>query len=65
MWKFFQNDDDHEPPEGIEVLVSDGTNYDVAYYIKSGEYKWLKVNVKDDDVSDFDNFTITKWSFIQ
>ena len=22
MWNFFQNDDDHEPPEGIEVLVS-------------------------------------------
>lgn len=52
------------PSEGIEVLVSDGTNHDVAYYIMSGEYKWLKVDVKNDNVYDFENFIPIKWKLI-
>lgn len=53
------------PPEGIEVLISDGENYDVAYYLRSGEYKWIKVKVKDDDIEDFLQFVPTMWCKIQ
>lgn len=52
------------PSEGIEVLVSDGNNHDVAYFIMSGTYKWVKVSVKDDDISYFDNFIPIKWRYI-
>ena len=52
------------PDEGIEVLVSDGENYDVAYYIMSGCYKWLKVNLIEDDINDFKSFIISKWCYI-
>ena len=64
-WKSFDENNVTEIPEGVEVLVSDGTHYDVAYYLKSSEYKWLKVSVKDDDVSDFYNFKVIKWSLIE
>lgn len=52
------------PKEGYEVLVSDGKNYDVAYYIMSGEFKWVKVNVLEDDIDDFNSFVVTKWAYI-
>jgi hypothetical protein len=37
-----KNDYDTYPDEGCDVIVSDGTHYDVAYYIMSGSYKWVK-----------------------
>lgn len=52
------------PDEGVEVLVSNGYNHDVAYFIMSGIYKWVKITVKDNGVSDFDNFIPTKWRYI-
>lgn len=49
------------PPEGVDVLVSDGENFDIAWYIMSGEYKWLKTHIFDDDCYDFTSFIPTKW----
>lgn len=57
-----ENDDfDTYPKEGIDVLVSDGEDYDVAYYLRSGEYKWMKTDLIQDDAHDFKQFIITKW----
>jgi hypothetical protein len=54
------------PNEGEEVLVSDvNNNYDVAYFLMSGEYKWVKVHVANDDISDFDSFNPIKWKQIK
>jgi len=52
------------PKEGIDVLVSDGKNYDVAYYIMSSSYKWVKVDLIEDDINDFTSFIISKWAYI-
>lgn len=52
------------PKEGIDVLVSDGENHDVAYYIMSGSYKWVKVDLIEDDIHDFTSFIISKWTYI-
>jgi len=68
--KFFEwteivkDDDDTFPEEGTTVLVSNGKNYDVAYYIRSGEYKWLKSHIENDAADDFTSFTPTKWKMI-
>lgn len=65
-WIVIEKDNyDSFPKEGIEVLVSDGKHYDVAYYIMSGEYKWVKVDVIQDDINDFNSFVITKWAYIK
>lgn len=56
---------DTYPPEGEDVLVSDGTNYDVVYYIMSGEYRWLKEHIERDDVDDFTSFIPVKWKRIE
>jgi len=52
------------PDEGVDVIVSDGTHYDVAYYIKSSLYIWFKVDLIADDAVEFKSFNITKWSYI-
>ena len=52
------------PPEGVVVLVSDGINYDTAYYIRSGEYVWMKTNVKKDSSKKFKSFIPIKWKYI-
>lgn len=62
--KIDKDNDDTFPEEGLNVMVSDDEHYDVAYYIRSGEYKWLKVNVDLDDVDDFTSFVPTKWKII-
>jgi len=49
------------PNEGIDVLVSDGHNYDVVWYIWSGEYKWMKTNIEEDTADEFKSFVPTKW----
>lgn len=59
-----KNNDDTFPEEGLDVMVSDGKHYDVAYYVRSGEYKWLKVNVDLDDANDFTSFVPIKWKII-
>lgn len=46
------------------MLVSDGIHYDVAYYIMSVEYKWLKLNVLEDDANLFTSFIPTKWKYL-
>jgi len=62
--KFIEDDSSTYPEEGVDVLVSDGKRHDVAWYIMSGDYKWLKDDVLNDDVNDFKDFIITKWSYI-
>lgn len=52
------------PEEGTTVMVSNGKDYDVAYYIMSGSYKWLKVHVENDEADDFTSFVPTKWKII-
>ncbi len=51
------------PPEGIEVLISDGKHYDVAYYVNEDKF-WLKVDIEKDDANEFTAFKPTKWSYI-
>jgi hypothetical protein len=50
------------PEEGEDVLVSDGKHFDVAWYLKSGDYKWLKNNISTDESEDFENFKVIKWA---
>lgn len=52
------------PPEGVDVLVSDGINYDTAYCVYSGGIEWLKTSVKNDTSEEFDDFTVIKWKDI-
>ena len=63
--KLIQGDYSTYPNEGIDVIVSDDIHYDIAYYVMSGEYKWLKSDLVNDDVNDFISFTITKWAYIE
>lgn len=61
-----QGDYQTYPKEGFPVLVSDGTgNYDVAWFIMSGEYKWVKDDVVNDALINFTSFIITKWSYFE
>lgn len=62
--KIIKDNYDTYPNEGINVLFSDGKNYDVAYYIMSSEYIWVKVDLIKDDINDFTSFTISKWRYI-
>lgn len=64
-WIIITDKDDSFPDEGVDVLVSDGVNYDVAYYIRSGSYKWVKVDLIRDDIDDFKSFEIIKWCYIK
>jgi len=57
------DDYDTYPREGITVIVSDNVNYDIAWYIMSSEYRWLKTDLVNDTVNDFEQFTITKWAY--
>lgn len=59
-----ENDINTYPKEGYNVIVSNGVNVDVAYYSMSDEYKWMKINVKNDDVSEFTDYNVTKWKYI-
>ena len=63
--EIIKDDYDTYPKEGINVLVSDGINYDVAYYIMSGSYKWIKEDLIEDDINDFTSFIISKWTYIE
>ena len=56
---------DTYPAEGCTVLVSDGINYDTAWYLRSSEYIWKKSDVLNDDELDFNNFVITKWAYFE
>ncbi len=53
------------PKEGIDVLVSDGIHFDVAWYLRSSEYTWQKVNLKEDTCNEFTEFTPIKWKLIE
>ncbi len=55
---------DTYPPEGEAVLVSDGENYDVAWYLRSSEYVWMKSHVANDTGELFDSFVPIKWRLI-
>lgn len=59
-----RNQIDTWPEEGIEVLVTDGTHYDVAWYLYSQSYMWMKTSVKQDDCVEFVNFVPTHWASI-
>ena len=55
MWIEFDNDkiDDmpigNYPPEGYEVMVTDGESEIVMWYVMSGDYKWFCDNIEDPD----------------
>ncbi len=59
-------DEDYDtyPKEGYTVLVSDGTFYDVAYYVMSSSYVWMKSNIEEDDSNLFTSFVPTKWKYL-
>ena len=59
-----QDDYSTYPKEGYDVLISDGNHYDVAYFLRSGEYEWRKVSIKDDDANVFEDFIPIKWCYI-
>ncbi len=61
---FIDKDYSTYPPEGETVLVTDEINYDTAYYLKSSEYKWMKVDILNDDCNIFNQFEIKKWKLI-
>jgi hypothetical protein len=64
--KIDENDIHSYPEEGYDVIVSDDKgNCDVAWYLFSGEYKWVKQDVANDDLIDFTNFKVTKWKHIE
>ncbi len=63
--EFDENNSETYPSEGEEVLVTDGKNYDVAWYIMSSEYKWLKCNIEKDTSDDFTYFIPKKWKTIK
>lgn len=64
-WLFIdQKDYTTYPGEGEDVYVTDGTNYDVAYRIASGEYCWKKVNFHRDEFYNFDSFVPIAWKKI-
>lgn len=52
------------PPEGVEVLVSDGYKMSVAWYLMSSEYTWMKSIIEEDDVVQFSEFNVKKWRYI-
>lgn len=56
-----QEDIETYPSEGVEVIVSDGKNYDIAYYLMSSEYVWMKVHPLKDTAKKFKEFTPTMW----
>jgi hypothetical protein len=63
--KIIENDYSTYPKEGYSVIVSDEkNNYDVAWYLMSSEYKWVKDDLINDDLIDFKSFIIIKWSYI-
>lgn len=53
------------PQEGCPVVVSDDTHYDIAWFLMSGDYKWVKDDLKNDELMDFTNFVIIKWAYIE
>jgi hypothetical protein len=53
------------PKEGINVIISDGEKYDVAYYLMSSTYVWMKIDVIMDDVYEFTDFKVTKWTYTE
>lgn len=53
------------PKEGYSVLVSDGEHHDVAWYLMSGSYKWVKTDVLGDCLNDFEAFEIKKWAYFE
>lgn len=55
---------DTYPPEGIDMLVTDGTHYDVANFLMSSSYVWMKTNMEEDDQREFKDFPIVKWRAI-
>ena len=64
-WIEIKEDGDTYPKEGYTVLVSDGINYDTAWYLMSSEYIWKKSDALNDEELDFNNFVITKWAYFE
>jgi hypothetical protein len=51
------------PNEGISVIISDGKHYDIAYYLMSGEYVWMKEFVSKDTTEEYKEFVPIKWKY--
>lgn len=63
-WIFIDDENNIYPNEGEEVLISDGINYDIAYFIKSAGYKFYKMNIKEGISILFDSFIPIKFKYI-
>ena len=59
-----EGDYDTYPPEGENVLVTDGTDYDVAWFLMSSEYVWKKNFRVTDNCEDFIEFVPVQWCTI-
>lgn len=70
-WIIFNKDiPETYPPEGVDVLVCSGLDdvgnisYDVAWYLMSSEYVWMKTDIEADDSKEFTAFVPVSWKFI-
>lgn len=63
MWTEFKHNEDHYPPEGITVVITDGELVDTAYFLWSSEYRWVKIDDGLDDEVDLP-FEPTHWMFV-
>lgn len=67
MWTEFQHNEDHYPPEGITVVVTNGELVDTAYFLWSSEYRWVKCLFDIDGGLDDEvnlRFEPTHWMFV-
>lgn len=68
MWRKFLNDEFdplvNYPPEGITVYITDGIDIDEAYYLLSGEYRWIKWDYELDKEVEL-KFKPTHWIYFE
>ena len=43
---------DELPDEGIDVITTDGVNCAIMYYLMSGSYTWIHIDILNDDISE-------------
>lgn len=50
MWIKFDNDILYTlPPEGVDVMTTDGESVAILYYLCSSEYRWINLSEELDD----------------
>ena len=56
-----QDDYSTYPPEGEEVIASNGKEISIIWFLMSGEYKWMKTYHYLDNAEEFTTFVPIKW----